>query len=96
MTTNTATGIEPLVVRPNEAMRLLGCRRNFLYNLINAGELESYRDGNVRMITVRGIHALIERKLRETAAINADGREKKRQAGRKSAERRLESQLQTA
>ena len=96
MTTNNATGIEPLVVRPNEAMRLLSCRRNFLYGMINAGELESYRVGRARMITVRGIHALIERKLRETAAINADVREKKRQAGRKSAEGRRESQLQTA
>ena len=66
MTTNNATGIEPLVVRPNEAMRLLGCRRNFLYDLINAGELESYRVGRIRMITVRGIHALIERKVRES------------------------------
>jgi excisionase family DNA binding protein len=66
MTTNNATGIEPLVVRPNQAMQLLSCRRNFLYDLINAGELESYRVGRARMITVRGIHALIERKVRES------------------------------
>ena len=66
MTRNNATGIEPLVVRPNEAMRLLSCRRNFLYCMINAGELESYRLGRARMITVRGIHALIERKVRES------------------------------
>ena len=71
MTTNNATGIEPLVVRPNEAMRLLSCRRNFLYDLINTGELESYRVGRIRMITVRGIHALIERKVRESQHFTA-------------------------
>ena len=66
MTNSNTTGLEPLVVRPNEAMRLLGCRRNFLYDLINSGELESCRVGRTRMITVRGIHALIERRLRES------------------------------
>jgi len=71
MTTNNATGIEPLVVRPNEAMRLLSCRRNFLYGMINTGELESYHVGRARMITVRGIHALIERKVRESQQLTA-------------------------
>jgi hypothetical protein len=56
---------EPLVVRPNTAMRLLDCGRAYLYELINAGELESYLDGAARKITVRSIHARIERKVRE-------------------------------
>jgi hypothetical protein len=64
--TGRALDVEPLVVRPNKAMRLLDCRRNYLYNLINAGKLESYREGGSRMITVRSIHALIERKLSES------------------------------
>jgi excisionase family DNA binding protein len=60
--------LEPLVVRPNKAMRLLDCRRNYLYDLINAGELETYRDGRARKITMRSIRALIERRLKEQAA----------------------------
>jgi Helix-turn-helix domain len=60
-----APDVEPLVVRPNKAMRLLDCRRNYLYDLINTGKLESYREGGSRMITVRSIHALIERRVRE-------------------------------
>ena len=66
MTTTNATGIEPLVVRPNEAMRLLSCRRNFLYDLINTGQLESFCDGRARKITMRSIRAHIERKVKES------------------------------
>lgn len=64
MTTIT-NNLKPLVVRPNKAMQLLDCSRVYLYELINAGELESYRDGAARKITMRSIHARIERKLRE-------------------------------
>lgn len=56
---------EPLVVRPNVAMRLLDCSRASLYELINNGEIESYLDGAARKITMRSIHARIERKLCE-------------------------------
>jgi hypothetical protein len=64
--TGKGLDVEPLVVRPNRAMRLLDCSRTYLYELINAGELESYTDGFARKITVRSIHARIERKLRES------------------------------
>jgi hypothetical protein len=64
---------EPLVVRPNTAMRLLDCGRAYLYELINAGELESYLDGAARKITMRSIHARIERKLRESTAASRGG-----------------------
>jgi hypothetical protein len=56
---------EPLVVRPNTAMRLLDCSRATLYEFINNGELESYLDGAARKITMRSIRARIKRKLRE-------------------------------
>jgi excisionase family DNA binding protein len=56
---------EPLVARPDTAARLLQCGRTELYKMINNGELESYLDGSSRKITMRSIHARIERKLRE-------------------------------
>ena len=44
--------LEPLVVRPRVAWRLLDCGNAYGYRLIAAGELESYRDGRARKITV--------------------------------------------
>ena len=41
-----------------------------LYQLINAGELETYREGKARKITIRSLEALIERRL---AAAKAAG-----------------------
>ena len=43
---------EPLVVRPRVAWRLLDCGNAYGYRLIAAGELESYRDGRARKISV--------------------------------------------
>ena len=51
----------PLAVKPREACRMLGCGITRLYELINAGELESYRDGGSRMITTRSIVDRVER-----------------------------------
>jgi hypothetical protein len=55
--------IEPLVVSPNTAARILDEGRNRIYERIDSGELESYKDGWARKITMRSIKALIERKL---------------------------------
>ena len=54
---------EPLVVRPRVAWRLLDCGNAYGYRLIAAGELESYRDGRARKITVKSIHRYIKRRL---------------------------------
>lgn len=64
----SGVAVEPLVVRPEKAAKLLDCSRVYLYQLINAGELETYRDGVARKITMRSIHARIERKLKEHKA----------------------------
>lgn len=64
--TGRGLDIEPLVVRPSAAARLLGCSRVYLYELLNAGELESYRDGAARKITMASIRRRIERKVRES------------------------------
>ena len=60
--------IEPLVVSPKVAERLLNDSHSRLYQRIKSGELESYLDGSVRRITMRSIKAAIERKLAESAA----------------------------
>lgn len=49
--------VEPLVVNPRDACRLLGCGLTRLYELIDAGEVESFRDGRSRRVTVQSIKA---------------------------------------
>jgi hypothetical protein len=44
---------------------MLGCGRTQLYEMIEAGELDSYLDGAARKITTASIHRRIERKLAE-------------------------------
>jgi hypothetical protein len=56
--------IEPLVVRPREAQRLLGCGITRFYEILP--ELESFRDGRSRLITMASIKARIARKLAES------------------------------
>jgi hypothetical protein len=61
--------VEPLVVRPRVARRMLGnCGTERLWELINSGELESYLDGRARLITVASIKAHIARKLAAQSA----------------------------
>ena len=54
---------EPLVVSPRDAWRLLSCSNTHGYELLNAGELESFKDGKSRKIIVLSIHAYIARRL---------------------------------
>jgi excisionase family DNA binding protein len=56
---------EQLVVSPRRAAVLLDSGVTYVYELMSAGELESYREGRHRKITVRSIRARIERKLAE-------------------------------
>jgi hypothetical protein len=55
--------IEPLVVKPRVAWRLLGCSNTYGYELLAAGELESFKDGKSRKITMASIKARIVRQL---------------------------------
>jgi len=57
--------VEPIVVRPKQACALLGCGLTYLFDLLNKGELESYRDGRSRLITLASIRARVARKLAE-------------------------------
>jgi excisionase family DNA binding protein len=55
--------VEPLVVKPKVAWKLLACSNTRGYELIAAGELESFRDGRSRKITVASIHRYIAQRL---------------------------------
>jgi excisionase family DNA binding protein len=53
----------PLVVKPKAACRMLGCGNTRLYELLNAGDLESYRDGRARKITTASIRGYVAKRL---------------------------------
>ena len=65
LTVSPNDNVEPLVVAPKIAWRLLGCGNTHGYQLIAQGELESYKDGNSRRITMASIRAHVARKLRD-------------------------------
>jgi excisionase family DNA binding protein len=48
-------------------MTTLKIGREKLYQLLNAGELESYREGGSRKILWRSIEAYVERRLKQEA-----------------------------
>jgi hypothetical protein len=56
---------EVMVVSPKRAQVLLDCGQTRLYELIAAGEVDSYRDGKSRKITVASIKARVARLLAE-------------------------------
>jgi hypothetical protein len=53
---------------------LLNCGNTRLYELIGAGELDSFLDGRSRKITVESIHRYIQRRLQEDSAQEAAGK----------------------
>jgi excisionase family DNA binding protein len=59
---------EPIVVKPKVACVMLGCGITRLYELLAAGELDSFRDGRNRKITVESIRRYVTRRLGSTPA----------------------------
>jgi excisionase family DNA binding protein len=55
----------PIVASVNETMATLKIGREKIYQLLNSGELESYREGGSRKILWRSIEAYVERRLKE-------------------------------
>jgi hypothetical protein len=53
----------PLVVKPKVAWRMLSCSNTRGYELLAAGELDSFLDGRSRKITVCSIERYIARRL---------------------------------
>jgi hypothetical protein len=58
-----ANDLDPLVVSPKVAWKMLACGNTRGYELLAAGELESYKDGRSRKITLASIKALVARRL---------------------------------
>ena len=54
---------ERLVVSPRRAWHMLGIGNTRGYQLLTAGELDSYLDGRARRITTASIKRYIERRL---------------------------------
>ncbi len=58
------TPTTPLLVRPRIARQMLGnIGLERLYDLLNSCELESFKDGRARYITIASIEAYIRRRL---------------------------------
>jgi len=57
-----------LVVKPRVAWKMLACSNTRGYELLNAGELDSFLDGRSRKITVESIRRYIARHLSPNAA----------------------------
>jgi excisionase family DNA binding protein len=53
----------PLVMKPLEAARQLGVGISTTYKLMKTGELDAFRCGRSRRITVASIHAYIARRI---------------------------------
>jgi excisionase family DNA binding protein len=60
--------LDPLVVTPREACRLLSLGNTSLYALLARGELDSFRHGRARRITLASIRAYVSRRLPDGAA----------------------------
>jgi len=58
----------PLVVKPLEAARRLGIGISTTYKLMKTGELDAFRCGRTRRITVASIHAYIARRIAADSA----------------------------
>jgi hypothetical protein len=54
---------EPIVVSPRRARHLLDCGNTRFYELLAAGELESFKDGKSRKVTMASIKAYVARRL---------------------------------
>jgi hypothetical protein len=62
-----STGISrdaaPLAVKPKRACAMLDCGLTRLYELMNSGEVLSFKDGTSRKIVTSSIHGYIERRV---------------------------------
>ena len=62
------TAVEPLLVRVEEAARLLSLSRSTIYEMMDAGELPSVRRGSARRIPVAALRAWVAGQTNPSAA----------------------------
>jgi len=59
----TVPDVDPVVVKPMIACKMLSTGLTRLYALIAAGEITSYLDGRSRLITTSSIRRYVERRV---------------------------------
>jgi hypothetical protein len=64
----TGFAIEPLGVSPRQAGQLLNIGNTRVWELIGSGDLESYKEGRSRKITMRSIRARHARQVAEATS----------------------------
>src|SRR5262249_30284422 len=72
-----------LVVKPKVAWKMLACSNTHGYELLNAGELESFLDGRSRKITVESIRGYISRRLAPAESATKENHPRRRGRPRK-------------
>ena len=60
--------MEPLAIAPKDCFRLIGVGHSKGYELINTGELETFKIGRATRITTDSIRAYVSRQLQAQAA----------------------------
>ncbi len=66
---------EPIAVRVPQAAKMIGIGRSKLYELINEGAIETVKLGSVTLVTVKSLHALIERYKRREPWAQLSGKD---------------------
>lgn len=69
--------VVPLLVKPKVAWKMLACSNTRGYELLAAGELDSFRDGRSRKITTESIRRYVARHLAESTGKRGRGRPRK-------------------
>jgi hypothetical protein len=80
-----------LVVKPRIAWKMLACSNTRGYELLNAGELESFLDGRSRKITIESIRRYVARRLAPPvtpAKVNVPRRRSRRRKAQNATEAR--------
>jgi hypothetical protein len=72
----------PLVVKPRTAWKMLSCSNTRGYELLAAGDLDSFRDGRSRKVTVESIRRYIAQRLASSQGTTAQSQPPRRKHGR--------------
>lgn len=63
---NPETAVEPLAISVTGAGKALDCSTRHIINLINTGELESFKSGRRRLVPIDGLKRYIAKKRKES------------------------------